>query len=238
MEETALRLPELGFEQISRILKAYHSAARGSTETPVTLSQLVKRTAMNRSVVSSNNGFFVSLGLIEGGNAKRLTPLGVRAAIALDHPGARDAQTVWRTVVENSELEQIVDAIRIRQGMDEEALLSHIVLTAGVPKTSRWLTGARTIVDLLEFAGLLIETDGLFRTSQDSSVGGTSATSPAVTTGDRTRVSVSEPVAIARMTAAPGMVVNVHVWVDSREADFDALAVELKEFLAKLTTTE
>jgi hypothetical protein len=56
------------------------------------------------------------------GNAKRLTPLGARAALVLDHPEVPEAHAAWTEVVENSpDLERIVDAVRIRQGMDEEA---------------------------------------------------------------------------------------------------------------------
>lgn len=237
MAERAFRLPESGFEQISRILKAYHSAARGSTETSVTLDDLAKRTAMNRTMVSSNNGFFMSLGLVEGGNAKHLTPLGARAALALDHPGTPEAQGVWVEVVENSELERIVDAVRIRQGMDEDALLSHIVLTAGVPKTSRGLTGARTVVDLLEFAGLIGETDGVFKAVQRQPLEGGAEEIGSGTTGSGVAQTVREtPVTVTRATTSGGVVVNVHVWVDSREADFESLADQLREFLAKLTT--
>jgi hypothetical protein len=234
MAEATFRLPESGFEQVRRILQAYHSAARGSTETPVSLDDLVKRTAINRTAVSSNNAFLLSLGLIEGGNAKRLTPLGVRAALVLDHEGAPEAQEAWKEVVENSELERIVDAVRIRQGMDEDALLSHIVLTAGVPKTSRWLTGARTVVDLLQFSGLLVEKDGLFKTppaTEPEPVTHTREASPV----DATSVRVTEPTTIMRTTNA-GIVVNVHVWVNASEADFAHLADDLKEFLAKLST--
>lgn len=234
MAETAFRLPESGFEQVSRILRAYHSAARGSVETPVTLDDLVKRTAMNRTMVSSNNGFFASVGLIEGGNAKRLTSLGVRAALAIDHPGAPEAQEVWREVVENSELERIVDAVRIRQGMDEDAFLAHIVLTAGVPKTSRWLTGARTVVDLLEFAGLLVETDGLFKVAQVTDAG--TVTAEVTPTGKGAEVGPTEPATVGRITTRQGVVVNVHVWVNSSEADFGQLADDLREFLAKLAS--
>ncbi len=232
--DAPFRLPESGFEQVSRILKAYYSAARGSTDTPVTLNDLVKRTAINRTMVSSNNGFFASVGLIEGGNAKRLTPLGLKASIALDHPGSPDAQEVWREVVENSELERIVDAVRIRQGMDEEALLSHIVLTAGVPKTSRWMTGARTVVDLLEFAALLVDTDGLYKVAVLTDAG--TVTTTVTASGQGTVVEGAAPVTVERVTTSHGVVVNVHVWVNSSEADFGQLADDLKEFLAKLTS--
>jgi hypothetical protein len=233
--ETTFRLPVSGFKQVSRILKAYRSASRGSTEATVTLDDVARRTAMNRTAVSANNGFLASIGLIEGGNAKRLTPLGVRAALALDHAGTPEAQEAWTAVVENSpDLERIVDAIRIRQGMDEDALLSHIVLTAGVPRTSRWLTGARTVVDVLEFAGLIIASDGAFRVATISDAG--TSTVGIKPSGQGRVVTPTEPITVARNTTRQGIVVNVHVWVNAAEANFAELADQLKEFLAKLST--
>jgi hypothetical protein len=184
-------------------------------------------------MVSSNNGFLVSLGVIEGGNAKHLTPIGVRAALALDHPGAPEAMEAWTDVAQgNPDLERIVDAVRIRQGMDEDALLSHIVLSAGVPKTSRWLTGARTVVDILQFAGLVVENDGLFTVASAEDRPPTISGQPE--TGEApTGVEIST---VSRTVTRQGVVVNVHVWVTPADVDFDSLADDLKKFLAKLTT--
>jgi len=232
MAEPKFRLPESGFGQVAKILKAYKSASRRDSAAGVKLDDIAKRTAINRTAVSANNAFLLAVGLIEGGNAKRLTPLGSQAALVLDHPGTQEAHDTWSAVVEGSpDLERILDAVRIRQGMDEDALLSHILLTAGVPKTSRWLTGARAVIELLEFAGLLVDVDGVFRVSvmQDGGLasGGGIASEEAV--GVPT-------VTVGRATTRHGVVVNVHVWVQAADANFAELGDELKEFLAKLAS--
>ena len=141
MAESTFRLPIAGFEGIARILRAYLGATRNTAGVPVKLDDVAKRAAMNPTAVSGNNAFLSSLGLVEGGHGKALTALGLPAALALDHPGTTEAFSAWRSVVEASpDLERVVDAVRIRRGMDTDALLSHIVLTAGVPKTARSLT--------------------------------------------------------------------------------------------------
>ena len=235
MAEPRFRLPQAGFDQIARILKAYVSASRQSTDTAVSLDDVSRRSAINRTAVSANNAFLVSIGLLEGGNAKRLTPLGVRAALSLDHPGSPDAHQAWREVIERSpDLERVVDAVRIRQGMNEDALLSHIVLTAGVPKTSRSLTGARTIIDILEFGGLIDESDGVFHAPIPDSGTAVITVTPSGEEGTGTRE--TGPVTIRRATAS-GITVNVHVWVKAEDADFEELADQLKEFLSKLSAT-
>src|SRR5439155_8912526 len=203
MAEPALRLPVAGFDQISRILRAYLSAAKGVAGVPIKLDDVAKRAAMNKTGVSANNAFLTSLGLIEGGNNKQLTELGLQAALTLDHPGTPEAVNAWGDVMSASpDLERIVDAVRIRRGMDEDSLLSHIVLTAGVPKTSRWLTGARTVVDILEFAGVVEESDGTFtvRTPSDA-LGGVASVGPIDTRESEARQSQEDA---RTVSIAPG----------------------------------
>ena len=198
---------------------------------------------MNKTAVSGNNAFFASIGLIEGGNNKHLTDKGLRAALTLDHPGTPEAFDAWRNVIEGStDLERIVDAIRIRKGMDEDALLSHIVLTAGVPKTARWITGARTIVDILEFAGVVEESEGRIRARtlpelEDSGTvtmrltpsGGEFVTEPSA---KETSTVTAEP-SVRSGTAR--LVVNVHIWVSAADVDFEHLSTDLKKLLTTLT---
>jgi hypothetical protein len=91
MAETEFRLPRAGFEQVKRILKAYLAASRSSKE-GVSLDDVARRAAINRTIVSANNAFLASLGLVEGGNKKRLTELGTQAVLTLDHPDSPDIQ--------------------------------------------------------------------------------------------------------------------------------------------------
>ncbi len=236
MAEPAFRLPTAGFDQVTKILKAYYSASRGSTDTAVTLDDVARRSAINRTGVSANNAFLASVGLLEGGNAKRLTPLGIRAALSLDHPGTLEAHEAWSEVIQNSpDLERIVDAVRIRGGMDEAALLSHIVLTAGVPKTSRWLTGARTIIDMLEFGGLIQDVDGVFRAPIISEE--ITAIGESLPSAEETVVSPREGRGRAAGAVRQNVVVNVHIWVNAAEADFEKLSDEIRELLTRLSAT-
>jgi hypothetical protein len=236
--EPTFRLPVAGFEQISRILRSYLAASKATASVPVKLDDVAKRAAMSKTAVSGNNAFLASLGLIEGGNNKQLTDLGLRAALTLDHPATPEAYRAWTDVIEASpDLERVVDAVRIRKGMDEDALLSHIVLTAGAPKTARTLTGARTIVDILEFAGVVNESEGTFSVTSPEIYETLTATDTGMQSvaGDVVEGASSPEVRISRgLPASPGATLNVHVWVNAKEADFEALADELKAFLSKL----
>lgn len=231
MAEPTFRLPVAGFEQIARILKAYVGASKGIPFTPVKLDDVAKRAAISKPAVSGNNAFLASLNLIEGGNNKQLTHRGLRAALTLDHPGTPEAFEAWTDVIEASpDLERVLDAVRIRRGMDEDALLSHIVLTAGVPKTARSLTGAHTIVEVLEFAGVLRESEGTFRVETPAEASDRSTT-PEVEAVPSLSIQPS------RSTAASRVALNVHIWVSAKDVDFDELADELKQLLSRLSET-
>jgi hypothetical protein len=238
MAESPFRLPVAGFEQISRILRSYLASAKGAPFVAVKLDDVAKRAAMNKTAVSGNNAFLASIGLIEGGHNKHLTESGVRAALTLDHPGTDDAYRAWSDVIETSpDLERVVDAVRIRRGMDEDALLSHIVLTAGVPKTTRSLTGARTIVDILEFAGVLKESDGTFTVDVPDELSDSGATRARSSPGGQAPIA-DQPISPGRRSSASApFVLNVHVWVAAKETDFNELADELKQLLSKLSET-
>ena len=161
MADADFRLPSSSFEAIQRILESY-VASRG----PAKLDDVAQRAAMGRTQVSGNNAFLTSINLIEGGNIKSLTELGRDVGLATSYPGSPEYTNAWRKVVESSEhLQKIVDAVRIRRGMTTEALETHILLTAGIPKSTTALTGARAIVDLLRAAGRIVESDGTITVS-------------------------------------------------------------------------
>ncbi|HJX89998.1 MAG TPA: hypothetical protein VJ372_05840, partial [Pyrinomonadaceae bacterium] len=57
-------------------------------------------------------------------------------------------------------LQKVVAAVRIRKGMDESSLESHVAYSAGQPKTPAIATGAAAVVDILRAAELLKEEGG------------------------------------------------------------------------------
>ena len=87
---------------------------------------------MNTTSISANNGFLMSVGLITGGKSKAVTTVGKQLGDALTHGIEDEIRRLWRTCVEDSEfLKNVVSAIRIRRGMEEGALRSHIAYSAG-----------------------------------------------------------------------------------------------------------
>lgn len=232
MGEEQFRLPASSFDVVIRILEAYVRSSRG----PVKLDDVAQRGAMGRTLVSGNNAFLTSVGLIEGGNLKTLTELGREVALASGHPESVEFAQAWHKVSESSEyLQRIVDAVRIRRGMTTDALTSHIVLTAGVPKSNSSLTGARTVIDLLKAAGRLQESDGNFRVDTRAEA---ELSYPKAQAADEV-----PPLQVAVDRAGTGTTVSINVTINlnlNADADFNlsGLGQELARMIRHINDAE
>ena len=95
----------------------------------------------------------------------RKSPLnwGADPSERLDHDVAEEIARLWRLVVERTEfLRQLVSSIRIRNGMESDALQAHIAYSARQPSSGTSKTGAATVIEILRLAGIVAERDGTF----------------------------------------------------------------------------
>lgn len=146
------------------MVHAYFLADKKSNGESVSVPDVASHAGMNLSVVSRNNKFFTSFGVIEGGQRKRLTDPGRELGLAVSHQDKRLIRSTLAKLVDDSEfLSRIVDAVRIRSGMDASSLQSHIAISAGVPKNPQFMTGAAALMNLLLESGHLNDEGGTLR---------------------------------------------------------------------------
>lgn len=156
MSQDDIRLPRSSFDEVKKILKGYAHLGEN-----ISLDAAAKLLGMNKSVVSGNNPFLASIGLLEGSRVKNLTPLGAKLARAIQHARQEDTKKYLQEVVANSEfLSNLISTVRIKNGMTEDDLVSHILYVSDQNPNKRNKTGSRTIVDLLLESGLLEQKDG------------------------------------------------------------------------------
>lgn len=156
MAEEKFKLPDSSYDELVKIIRAY-----GRTNKAVPLKEVTRISGVPLTVVSGNNGFLLSIGVIEGGKAKAPTQLGAKLAMALEHEMPEEIERAWRDVVRSSDfLAKMLAAIKIRKGMDAATLQGHIAYSAGEPRTQRTMTGANAVIDVLRAAGLVKEEDG------------------------------------------------------------------------------
>lgn len=155
-ERHGFPLPTSSYKELVKIIQGY-----GRVEVDASLSDVAQSTAIGETIISGNNKFLLAAGIIQGGKRKSVTTIGGELAIALQHDLPDEIAAKWRTIVESTDfLQKVVAAVRIRKGMDEANLQTHVAYSAGQPKTPAVSTGASTIVDILKNAGLLKEEAG------------------------------------------------------------------------------
>lgn len=152
-----LNLPRSSFEEVVKIIKGYSHAGSGAS-----LEGLSKLTGMNKTIISRNNKFLTDIFLIQGGNNKSATELGLKLGRALEHNQTEDAKKCWEKAISSNEgIAGLLTTVRIRGGMKSEDLSAHILYVSGQNNNKGNRTGANTIVDMLLTSRLLEEVDGI-----------------------------------------------------------------------------
>src|SRR5262249_51835239 len=98
MTDEVFRLPKSSYEELVKVIRAY-----GVTDKEVSLPELKQTSGMHETIISSNNAFLGSMGIIEGGKLKKTTPKGRGLAIALQHNLPDQISANWREIVLASE---------------------------------------------------------------------------------------------------------------------------------------
>jgi hypothetical protein len=162
MADEKVKLPRSSYEELCKVIKAY-----GRLDKPSSLDQVKALAGVGKTVISANNSFLSSTGIIEGGRAKIVTDLGKNLAKALEHDIPNKIQSAWKQVVEKDEfLNKMALALKIRKTMEESSFISHIAYSAGETKSGFVMTGARTVIDILRASGLISEKDGKLTSSE------------------------------------------------------------------------
>jgi hypothetical protein len=156
MADDKFPLPGSSYKELSKIVAGY--AVFGAPAAPADVS---KTSTVHADQVSRSNKFLVQIGVIQGGQKKQCTEIGYALGLAIQHDQADVISTSWRKIAGQVEfLQRIVSAVRIRKGMEESALLSHIAFTSGNPKSAYGMAGAGAIVEILKLSRLLSENGG------------------------------------------------------------------------------
>lgn len=232
MADDKFKLPGSSYDELCKIIMSY-----GHFDKPFSLDEAAQVTKMHKTQVSRNNGFLGAVGIIEGDKSKTTTTLGKRLARALEYEHSDEIALAWREIVLGNEfLLKMLAAVRIRKGMDESTLKSHIAYSAGQQKTSEVMAGARSIIDILESAELLAEKDGQLvptslafndsdQTSQESVT--INQVSPATThIYNQTVRAVQSP---------SGVTVNIQIQVNVTPSELDDLGQKIKKLLEDLS---
>lgn len=147
-----------------RIIQGY-----AQTEDETNVEAVAQILAMHRTRISGVSGFLTDLGIISGGQKKRVTEPGRRLGRALQFEQLEEARAVCRALVrENEFVSGLVTTVRLRSGMSVDALAKHVLMVSGAKKTKENETGARALIEFLEFSGFVVREDGNLNVTKES----------------------------------------------------------------------
>lgn len=235
MADDKFRLPKSSYEELVKIIGGY-----AQFDHPASLDEVSKQVGMHTTIISKNAGFLLDAGILLGGAKKQCTSSGNELAHALIHGIPDEIRRLWRTIIRECEfLSRILAAVKIRNGMDETTISSHIAYSAGQKKNPGVMTGARSVVDILKAAELLREENGKLTAVDVKTV---DASSGEATTYLPCSASVSalpqengivKYAVPAALTA--GLNVNITVKVECTLAELDGLGAKLKQVIHDLS---
>src|ERR671910_1362222 len=156
MAESEFRLPGSPYEELVNIIVAY--GTRDEAARPGDVSKL---DSVHQSSVSRNNGFLTEIGVLQGETKKLITRRGRSLALALARKDKEEIRRNWRGIVATNEfLQNVVAAVKLREGMLYPTVQAYVAHAAGQPRNKPVMTGAGAIVEILKIAGLLKEEAG------------------------------------------------------------------------------
>jgi hypothetical protein len=156
MAEREFRLPGSPYEELVNIIVAY-----GTRDEAARPGDVGKLDAAHQSSVSRNNGFLTEIGVLQGESKKLITRQGRALALALARRDQVEIRRNWRAIVATNEfLQNVVAAVKLREGMLYPTVQAYVAHAAGQPRNKPVMTGAGAIVEILKAAGLLREEAG------------------------------------------------------------------------------
>ena len=232
MAEREFRLPGSPYEELVNIIVAY-----GTREDAARAGDVGKLDSAHQSSVSRNNAFLVEIGVLQGESKKMVTRRGRELASALSRKDRAEIRNNWRAIVAASEfLQNVVSAVKLREGMLYPTVQAYIAHAAGQPRNKPVMNGAGAIVEILKAAGMLREEAGelvaVFDEQPQDIAPGNGSKTPE--TGQSV---ISATIGEAVPTDA-GMrpAVSIHVQVRCTADEIEELAPRLKALVRELST--
>ena len=241
MAEREFRLPGSPYEDLVNIVVAY-----GTRDEASMTGDVGKLDSVHQSSVSRNNAFLTEIGVLQGESKKLITRRGRSLAVALARKDRVEIRSNWRAIVGASEfLQNVVSAVKLREGMLYPTVQAYIAHAAGQPRNKPVMTGAGAIIEILKTAGLLKEEAGELvapfkeeppereapAASADGSPPETPETAEPVVSTTVTEVVADTPV------GAPATV-SIHVQVRCTADEIEDLAPRLKALLRELSSED
>ena len=234
MAEREFRLPGSPYEELVNIIVAY-----GTREDAARTGDVGKLDSVHQSSVSRNNAFLVEIGVLQGESRKIITRRGRELAAALARKDRAEIRTNWRAIVAASEfLQNVVSAVKLREGMLYPTVQAYIAHAAGQPRNKPVMNGAGAIVEILKAAGMLREEAGELVATFNEQPQDTPRENGQPEKAPAESQAVISATVGESMPAGMRPTVSIHVQVRCTADEIDDLAPRLKALIRELSTED
>ena len=227
MAEREFRLPGSPYEELVNIIVAY--GTRDEAARPGDVSKL---DSVHQSSVSRNNGFLTEIGVLQGETKKLITRRGRSLALALARKDKEEIRRNWREIVATNEfLQNVVAAVKLREGMLYPTVQAYVAHAAGQPRNKPVMTGAGAIVEILKITGLLREEAGELVATFDGELDAVED----IAMEELSTEEKADPLLSATVESSEGPAVKIHLHVQCTADDLEDLAPRLRALLRELS---
>ncbi len=224
MAEGEFRLPGSSYEELANIIVAY--GTRDEASNPGDVSKL---NSVHQSSFSRNNAFLAAIGILQGEREKLVTRTGRDLALSLSRKEQKDIQRGWRRIISTNEfLQNVLSAVKLREGMMRPALQAYIAHVARQPRNKPVMTGANAIIDMLKAAGLLEEDAGELNATFD-------VESDLYTPAGDLPENETAATASTTITSGAGPALNIHLHIRCDPDEIEDLAPKLRVLLREIS---
>ncbi|MBA3950453.1 MAG: hypothetical protein H0X57_01060 [Rubrobacter sp.] len=228
MAERQFRLPGSPYEELANTIVAY--GTRDEASRPGDVGKL---DSVHQSSVSRTNGFLTEIGVLQGETKKIITSRGRSLALALARKDRDGIRANWREIVGSTEfLQNVVSAVKLREGMLYPTVQAYIAHAAGQPRNNPVMTGAGAIVEILKTAGRLREEAGELVATFEEWPETDEPAPPKEPEESSAEVSATVE---ALPPAGPAPAVSIHVQVRCTADEIEDLGPKLKSLIAQLS---
>ena len=236
MAEREFRLPGSPYEELVNIIVAY-----GTREDAARTGDVGKLDSVHQSSVSRNNAFLVEIGVLQGDSRKMVTRRGRELAAALARKDRAETRNNWRAIVAASEfLQNVVSAVKLREGMLYPTVQAYIAHAAGQPRNKPVMNGAGAIIEILKAAGMLREEAGELVATFGEQPKETLQENGSLAESSEVGTSVVSATVDEAVPANAGTrpTVSIHVQVRCTADEIEELAPRLKALVRELSTED
>jgi HAMP domain-containing protein len=235
MTEREFRLPGSPYEELVNIIVAY-----GTRDEAARTGDVGKLDAAHQSSVSRNNGFLTEIGVLQGESKKLITRRGRALALALARKERAEIRRHWRAIVATNEfLQNVVAAVKLREGMLYPTVQAYVAHAAGQPRNKPVMAGAGAIVEILKAAGLLREEAGELVATFEEEFEPEDLGMENGSLAEVAETSDSEPAISATVddVADEDPLVRIHLHIQCTADEIEDLAPRLKALLRELSAS-